>query len=319
MIKNIQYLRAFAALNVVYFHTLLASEMYDIQTIIFSKIGNWGASGVDIFFVISGFIMMHVQLNNPKKMLMFFLSRLNRIVPIYWLLSILILLVYLAFPEIFRNFTLNFKWVFSSFFFVSQLITGDFPIIAIGWTLEWEMLFYLTFGLSIYFKKIKTRVLFIFFLMVLIFLISKKLFIFEFFLGILVALIYNRFRISKQIGFLLLITGITLLFLSINPISSIKNYDRFFYWGIPSAILITGAVYSKQLENSFLMYLGNASYSIYLLQILTVPCFYKIVTYSHLKINSEFLTIICFVLTIICSCIFHSVIEKRLQIKKDQK
>ena len=65
MIKNLQCLRAFAAINVVYFHTLLASESYGKSVSIFSIIGTWGQNGVDIFFVLSGFVMIHTQIQNP--------------------------------------------------------------------------------------------------------------------------------------------------------------------------------------------------------------------------------------------------------------
>ena len=78
MIKNLQYLRAFAAINVVYFHTLLASQSYGKSVSIFSIIGTWGQNGVDIFFVLSGFVMIHTQIQNPKKIHEFYFSRLNK-------------------------------------------------------------------------------------------------------------------------------------------------------------------------------------------------------------------------------------------------
>ena len=98
--KNLQCLRAFAAINVVYFHTLLGSESYDKSVSIFSIIGTWGQNGVDIFFVLSGFVMIHTQIQNPKKIHEFYYSRLNRIVPIYWLITLFIVLIYFLLPEL---------------------------------------------------------------------------------------------------------------------------------------------------------------------------------------------------------------------------
>ena len=131
MIKNLQCLRAFAAINVVYFHTLLASESYDKSVSIFSIIGTWGQNGVDIFFVLSGFVMIHTQIQKPKKIHEFYFSRLNRIVPIYWLITLFIVLIYFLLPDIFRNLTLDIKKIISSLFFTSHIVTGTFPIISV--------------------------------------------------------------------------------------------------------------------------------------------------------------------------------------------
>ena len=316
MIKNLQYLRGFAAINVAYLHVLVGSEMYGMSTGIFSSIGKWGANGVDIFFVISGFIMMYTQTHNPKKTFEFYFSRINRIVPIYWLISLFIILVYLLFPEIFRNLTLDIKKIISSFFFIAQPLTGNKPIIVIGWTLEWEMLFYFIFGLSLYFHDIKKRISFIFLLMVLTFVFTKTLFIFEFFLGVLIGYIHNKVKLSETNGLIIFIVGIILLLLSLNSYFDKIVLDRFFVWGIPSAFIIFGAVYCKQIDNSLLFYLGNASYSIYLTNVLSIPFFYKFVTFFNIKTNYELLTILCLFFTISFGCFFYSFIEKHLKIKK---
>ena len=327
MIKNLQYLRAFAAINVAYLHTLIASEMYDVSASTLSGLSNsrWGASGVDIFFVISGFIMVHTQLNNPKKILEFYFSRINRIVPIYWLISLFIIILYLILPIIFKNFTLDLKdpldleRMVSSFFFMAQPITGNKPIIFIGWSLEWEMLFYFIFGLSIFFQDHKKRISFIFLSIFLVFAVTKTLFIFEFFLGVLIGYIHSKFKLNQLIGQIIFMTGSILLLLSLN--SKIYNIeiDRFFIWGIPSAFIVLGAIYSRQINNSILFYLGNASYSIYLVNVLAIPFYYKFIIYFDIKINYEFLTILCLLFTICVGCVFHSFIEKKLKFKKKDK
>ena len=92
MLFNIQYLRAFAAINVVFLHVLIGGESYNRPANLLSFFGNWGASGVDIFFVISGFVMIYTHINNPKTVLNFYKSRLIRILPIYWLITAFIIL-----------------------------------------------------------------------------------------------------------------------------------------------------------------------------------------------------------------------------------
>ena len=74
MIVNIQYLRAFAAINVVFLHVLIGAESYNRPAGILSFFGNWGANGVDIFFVISGFVMIYTQINNPNNIFIFYFS-----------------------------------------------------------------------------------------------------------------------------------------------------------------------------------------------------------------------------------------------------
>ena len=149
MINNLQLLRAFAAINVVYLHVLIGGESYGKPTVIFPYVGGWGANGVDIFFVISGFVMIYTHAINPKTILNFYKSRILRIVPVYWLITGFIILLYIIFPNIFRFLMIDIKSSVSSFLFISQLINNSNPIINLGWTLEWEMLFYLIFGIAI--------------------------------------------------------------------------------------------------------------------------------------------------------------------------
>nr|WP_076754713.1 acyltransferase family protein [Acinetobacter schindleri] len=61
MLSNIQILRAFAAINVVIFHVIGASLHYKIPATSLLFMKDWGQNGVDIFFVISGFIMVYIQ------------------------------------------------------------------------------------------------------------------------------------------------------------------------------------------------------------------------------------------------------------------
>ena len=201
-------------------------------------------------------------------------------------------------------------------FFTAQVVTGEYPIINIGWTLEWEMLFYLIFGLSLYLKDIKKIVLFIFLFMLLIFVLTETLLIFEFFLGVLIGYVHNKVKFSHINGLIILIVGIVLLFSSLSPYILAVELDRFFILGIPSAFIVMGAVYYRQINNSFLFYLGNASYSIYLVQILTVPFFYKFITYFNIESNNDSLTIVCLFLSIMFGCFFYSFVEKNLKINK---
>ena len=114
MIINIQVLRAYAALNVVIFHIILASESYFQDVNWLKHLGSWGASGVDIFFVISGFVMMHTQMIQMRPPLEFIKNRILRIAPIYWTLTLFVVLLYLAIPSLFREINVSLTWAISN-------------------------------------------------------------------------------------------------------------------------------------------------------------------------------------------------------------
>lgn len=126
MIHNIQNLRAFAAISVVYYHiiwhTSHSTQNYSFFPSFLSQSGDLGAFGVDIFFIISGFIMMHIQYRSPKSTLGFIKSRIIRIVPLYWLLTIFIFCLLLITPSSFTQQSASFYYFFSSLFFFQTQI-----------------------------------------------------------------------------------------------------------------------------------------------------------------------------------------------------
>lgn len=150
---NVQMLRALAAINVVIFHSLFSANKYNMPVTLFAFLKDWGASGVDLFFVISGFIMFYIQYHKNRTCLSFFKDRLLRIAPLYWLLTCFLGLLLLISPFLFREMTFSFKWLLSSILFSSNTLMGSLPLLYVGWTLEYEMLFYLLFSISLLMKK----------------------------------------------------------------------------------------------------------------------------------------------------------------------
>ncbi|TSE10926.1 acyltransferase [Mesorhizobium intechi] len=109
----------------------------------------WSA-GVDIFFVISGLIMVHTsrQLFAKTGGARLFLSRrLARIVPLYWTVTTLYLAVALLAPSVLNQDYINFRFVIESYFFIPATRPDGVvqPIYELGWTLNYEMLFYVLF------------------------------------------------------------------------------------------------------------------------------------------------------------------------------
>jgi exopolysaccharide production protein ExoZ len=127
----VQLLRAVAAVAVVTHHIRL--------------FGN-GAWGVDLFFVISGFIMCYVTEDSGRR---FFAKRIIRIVPLYWAGTLAVFCVALVFPSLVDHTSADFVDLLKSLFFIPfKKGHNTVPVLFLGWTLNYEMLFYLIFSLS---------------------------------------------------------------------------------------------------------------------------------------------------------------------------
>ena len=141
-IKSLQILRLIAAVSVAYSH--LFAEPH------------FGTFGVDLFFVLSGFVISLVTSSN-QSVVHFAISRFSRIVPIYWLLTSILFVLILLKPHLVAPETLDSasvsNLVKSLLFIPYQGAVGLSPILTQGWTLNYEMLFYLAVGLSLIVTK----------------------------------------------------------------------------------------------------------------------------------------------------------------------
>lgn len=314
MVNNIQALRAFAAINVVLFHIIGTASSYSQGTYFINFLEGWGANGVDIFFVISGFVMLHTQMGNRRSALDFIKSRLIRIVPTYWIITLFAISLFLIFPSAIRGMIVTPNWAFSSLFFTSSIFAEKSPIVHVGWTLEWEMLFYVIFAVALLIRSWSMVIISVGAVLLFVSFISGKLIVLEFLLGLFVAYIFHNRRYSDRFGFAVFAFGLSLLFLSLFPYVREQELDRFLIWGIPSFFIVLGAIYSMQVKGFLLTYLGDASYSIYLIQIITIPAFYKLSSKLLVGFNGDVLAIFCLIASVLSGCIFYSFIEKPITI-----
>jgi exopolysaccharide production protein ExoZ len=145
-LNNIQVLRAFAAVAVVVFHTGFA----------FPLMRPFGSFGVDVFFVISGYIMARIlDPQSSSSSDFFFRRRVIRIVPPYWFFTILLYLVALRIPQLMGSTRASGIDLLKSLFFIpftkgSGLIQ---PLLFIGWSLNYEMFFYLALAIGLLLTK----------------------------------------------------------------------------------------------------------------------------------------------------------------------
>jgi len=145
-LNNIQVLRAFAAVAVVVFHTGFA----------FPFLRPFGSFGVDVFFVISGYIMARIlDPASDSSSDFFFRRRVLRIVPPYWFFTILLYLAALRIPQLMGSTRADAIDLVKSLLFIpftkgSGLIQ---PLLFIGWSLNYEMFFYLALAIGLLFHK----------------------------------------------------------------------------------------------------------------------------------------------------------------------
>lgn len=143
---GIQYLRAVAALGVVVFH---AAERNGGHFVI-------GAAGVDVFFVVSGFIMWVLAETRQPSPVAFLRERVERIAPLYWIATAVMVAGGLA--GLFPNMKLTAFHVFGSFAFIPHVSPSDggtWPVLVQGWTLNFEMFFYVLFAAVLFLPTTK--------------------------------------------------------------------------------------------------------------------------------------------------------------------
>jgi len=140
---GLQVLRGLAALMIVFLHLGVAEGRYgDLQGFRFLDGFKIGAAGVDIFFVISGLVMILVTWNRSASPGVFLRHRLTRIYPNYWIYFLLVTLVWLIQPNWVNSSLAGTPDFLASFFLVP---TRGFPVVNVAWTLEFEIFFYLVF------------------------------------------------------------------------------------------------------------------------------------------------------------------------------
>ncbi len=144
-LHSIQYLRAIAAILVLASHALL----YPIteHTLAYGRLG-W--LGVILFFVVSGFIMVTVTGTGRFSPGKFLRRRVLRVVPMYWAFTLVAAALALFLPQLFKTTVFDLGQLVLSLFFVpfyNAASHGLHPLYKLGWTLNYEMFFYVSFAL----------------------------------------------------------------------------------------------------------------------------------------------------------------------------
>jgi exopolysaccharide production protein ExoZ len=293
-------------------------------------IGDLGAAGVDIFFVISGFIMVYTtsEKSGNKAALIFLKKRVLRIYPLYWFWTSVLFILWLA------NIAgtpshLSVFYIISSFLLIPALKEGSFfPPLGQGWTLSFEMLFYLVFSIGIVADFRRWRLPFLGGMFTLLSLLALLLptesglrylfrepIIIEFLFGVLAAeLVLNNSRILsyKWAPVILIALGV-IGFLA--PTMFFLPSLRFVRWGVPAFFIVLAcALCGTASRSRWMIFLGDASYSIYLSHSFIVSAYHVMSKkFSFiLTISPSISIVILTAITVALSSLTYPLIERRL-------
>lgn len=317
---SIQLLRGIAAFFVVLEHI---------------RFLNCGAFGVDIFFCISGFMIMYTTQENTG----FFLrKRLIRILPLYYIMTLGTFLLLLLFPGMFEQTTANPSSLIKSLLFIPFDIGGGIlqPLVRIGWTVNCEIFFYLVFWLAFHISH-RFRGLICTLLLGAVVLTAQLLpvsfaplvfygnpIMLEFALGMFTfraaKLLFDWKQNNRLPGIsfgIALLTSIALLagLVLSKPHINILGFRRLLYWGLPGMLLVLSFFLLglwKKMPSIGVM-LGNISFSLYLIHYYPVMFLDRMVfdfsTCTPLSIIGSIISVLlCIVLGYICWYL----IEKKL-------
>lgn len=280
MVRSIQYLRAIAALMVVCVHCSEQLKRLGDHEL---PLADVLPAGVDIFFVISGFVIWYATDRKNSRPLEFFLMRIARIGPPYWFVTLLLSAVALFAPFLLSSTKFDAPHIAASLLFVPwphPKLDRYWPMLIPGWTLNYEMMFYLLFAFALVLSRTRRLVAIVSILAGLALLgatakpsgvlgVYTHSIILEFGFGVLLGAAFTSgVRVGKLNSIVLLGLGIGLLVL-LSPFGLPRSVAA----GIPALLICCGSVFLDEdiPKSKTALFLGDASYSIYLTHVLALP------------------------------------------------
>ena len=332
---GVQALRFAAATAVVVTHAVdLAGTRLGLETAVGGgTLENFGAVGVDVFFVISGFIIATTTRGQTGVGAAgaFLWRRFRRVAPIYWLLSLPILI------GMARGGTLSADVAAATFlFWPFSGLEMTFPALGPGWTLCFEMLFYAGFGLAIAGgRRVGWGLVGTYAVMLAVGLVVAAPvlrfwgapIILEFLLGVGIASIW-RFAPRRlglwAVGLAVLGFGLGLVFGygGIDDVRALNDPSnglrRAAVWGLPSAMLVFGVVRMERTDQApgrlerAATFMGDASYSIYLVHVLVIRALGRMFESGMVALPGDAVVGLTVVASLAAGAVVHVWIERPL-------
>lgn len=323
----IQALRAGAAFAVAITHILHDALQLRPNEPFLAYLFNampWGA-GVDVFFVISGFVIAYSSRSlfaRPNAARLFLARRLSRIVPLYWAVTLLFLLQFALSPGTIHGELGGPAYILKSFAFIPAARPDGLvqPPLGLGWTLNYEMFFYAVFTPFLVLPRrmaVPATVA-----CLTIFVVANMVFglpgtvlpfwanpiILEFCAGMLLAFLPGRFTLPVFLRALLTLAALAAL-----HFHTIEGPERFYAWGLPAVLLVLAASTGKPVSRLpalefWLVRLGDASYAMYLVH----PFVMRGVTllWHHLHVSPLLYAALCLTLAQTAALLIHRHAER---------
>jgi exopolysaccharide production protein ExoZ len=325
---GVQALRGVAACMVVVIH---ATHEW-AQKFQGSKIWWPGQAGVDVFFVISGFVMVlssHGKGHNNNPALRFLERRIIRVVPLYWIISSIVLMKFwlLKLNPHLANYSFNvqtpFAYVAASFLFIPYRNSiGEIePLLAAGWSLSFEMFFYLLFATALALRLNIIRFLTVAIVSLVtiglfykptwpVFIVLTQPIMLEFLAGTLIGhLIIKGYKIGPLLCFAMGAGSVAALLM----VTGKANELRLLQMGIPAALLVLCIVMQERrlgaLCPAWMLVLGDISYSLYLVHMLVIAVIVK--PLAMIAGSNSWLTELLATIALLCASILTSLLLYR--------
>jgi peptidoglycan/LPS O-acetylase OafA/YrhL len=330
---SIQYLRAFAALTVIIFHAKLQIERlnYNMDWFFYPYMH----FGIDIFFVMSGFLMWITTRSKPITPWQFFFGRIIRVAPLYWLATTFVVALAIAVPGVLQSSHVSPALTVASYLFIPWYNDAQggsvLPLFVVGWTLNLEVFYYLVFALTLMLplrKRLIASMLAFGGITLVSFAPSVRVAAFdllfsyraaEFGVGIAIGYAFSeqRWVVSKASAIAMIVVGVLLVPVAEVVIDRATLHNDLLMLG--GALLIAGTILMERhygVRNlPWLVLIGDATYSIYLTHPIVLSAFGQFVKRADLGGTPGFplvFTIASIAFSISFGLLAYSYVEKPL-------
>lgn len=293
ILSSIQVLRALAAWSVVVSHYCM---IFAVENPSWWRRGflTYGSLGVDVFFVVSGFVMALSASDPTLEARTFIAKRIGRIVPAYWLITVVVAFVIYYWPQMMPNQGYSPWFLAQSLAFVPAQNPGGMgllPVNTVGWTLNLEVVFYLIVGASLFTKLPQRWVWIVTAIAVLQLLLAPLGFVsslysttlfYEFVMGIAAA---HLWKAGALRGPSWAFAGLAVFALALLLRSSPGSLTHIIDCGIPAFLFVCAFIgCERHLQRAVLLKrLGDHSYSVYLIHPLILYIGFHVYRETHIR------------------------------------
>lgn len=327
MIYNFQALRAFAALLVTFVHI---EGFVALSGITHSQL-KFGYVGVDLFFVLSGFVIVYSTSRRTPSAMEFMRHRIVRVAPIYWLLTLFLFVLALVAPSLLNSTSADIGDLLKSLGFIPYRKENGLvqPVLFVGWTLNYEMFFYLVFAVFLWLTQRRVRrTVVLSSLLIAAVVIAGHLarpasvvlnffaypIVLEFVMGMWVAMAALKWpdHVSRWAWPVLIVAGSWLLL----HMTVLPENPRWIYAGIPAAAILWSCLMLERqghvASGALIQLLGAASYALYLSHPFVLQAIAKLIAPYNTPVLGPIAALLAIMLAHVVGIAIHLWIEKPL-------